>query len=444
MKQIKDVISAPLAKLTNRSFHNGVFPNILKIAKVIPIFKSKSRVACNSYRPISLLSNIEKIIEKLMHKRLHSFLETQNCFYPAQFGFRLNVSTNNALMSITENIQTQLDEGKYCAGVFVDLKKAFDTVNHKILQRKLDYYGIRGIANEWLCSYLKKRKQFVSIENNVSSVKEILTGVTQGSALGPLLFLIYIYDLHQSIRFSKTCHFADDASIIQSNPSLERLSKQVSKDLSNLSNWLRTNKLSLIVKKTELVIFRPRKLKIDHNFKFRLDGKRLVPAHSVKYLGVDEHLLWNKQIAHIKMRLNRAIGILSKLQINANVNILKTAYYSLFEQLWAKNNETITTFQKLQNRALRKINFKKRIDRISCVYKEYKILKFPNILNLQNCLFMYQIQHRPKLSASFPALHAKDKHNYSTRSATHSLLDIPLTKTNRYGKNSVKNYCIRD
>ena len=169
-----------------------------------------------------------------MHKHLHSFLETQNCFYPAQFGFRLNMSTNNALMSITENIHTQLDKGEYCARGFVDLKKAFDTVDHNILLRKLDYHGIRGIANEWFCSYLKKKKQFVSIENNISSVKEILTGVPQGSILSPLLFLIYINDLPKSIRFSKTYHFADDTSILQSNPSLERLSKQVNKDLSNL------------------------------------------------------------------------------------------------------------------------------------------------------------------------------------------------------------------
>ena len=129
----------------------------------------------------------------------------------------------------------------------------------------------------------------------MSSVKEILAGVPQGSVLGPLLILIYINDRHNSIRFSKTYHLADDTSIIQSNPLLERLSKQVNKDLSNLSNWLRANKLSLNVEKT--VIFRPRKLNIDHSFKFKLDGKRLVPTHSVKYLGVliDEHLLWNKQ-----------------------------------------------------------------------------------------------------------------------------------------------------
>ena len=158
------------------------------------------------------------------------------------------------------------------------------------------------------------------------------------------------------------------------------------------------------------------------------------------------------------MRLNRAIGMLSKLRINANFRILKNTYHSLFElhlhnygaqlcgaQLWGRENkETITTFQKLQNRAFRKIIFEKCNDSIRCVYKVCKILKFPDILNLQNCLFMYQIQHSPKLSASFPTRYAKDKHNYNTRSATHNLLDIPLTKTNMYGKNSIKNLCIRD
>ena len=124
-----------------------------------------------------------------MHKCLYSFLETQNWFYPAQFGFWPNVSTNNVLMSITENIQTQLDQGKYCAGVFVDLRKAFHTVYHHILLRKLNSYSIRrGMTNERFCFYLKKRRQFVSIENNMSSVKEILMGVHQGSVLGPLLF----------------------------------------------------------------------------------------------------------------------------------------------------------------------------------------------------------------------------------------------------------------
>ena len=193
----------------------------------------------------------------------------------------------------------------------------------------------------------------------MSSVKEILTWIRQGSILDSFIFLIYLNNLHKSIRFSKTYHFADDTSIIQSHPLLEKLSKQVNKDLSNLSNWLKANKLSLNVKKTELVIFGPRKLKTDPSFKFKLEGKRLVPTHFVKYLGVltDEHLLWNKQIAQIKMRLNHTIGMLSRLWINTNFNILKTAYHSLSEShsqygrhlCGQKNNGTIRTFLKLQN-----------------------------------------------------------------------------------------------
>ena len=215
----------PLSTLINKSFISGVFPNMCKIAKVVLIFKSEARLLCNNYRPISLLSNIGKIIEKLIHLRLNLFLEPRNSYYTFQLGLRLNFSTNNALISVVENIQTQLDDGKYSAGVFVDFKKAFDTVDHNILLNKLDYYGVNRIPNEWFVSYLKNRKQFVSIGGYISSTEVIPTGVPQGSVFGPLLFLLYKDDLNKSIKNSRAYHFADDTNILLSNESLKLLAK---------------------------------------------------------------------------------------------------------------------------------------------------------------------------------------------------------------------------
>ena len=189
-----------------------------------------------------------------MHKRLNVFLEKKQYYYNFQFVFRSNFSTNNAHLSIVESIQSHLDKNKFCAGVFVDLKKAFDTVDHHILLQKLEHYGIRGVANEWFSSYLKNRARFVSIGNVSSTIKELLTGVPQGSVLGPLLFLLYINDPHSSVRHAKTYHFSDDTSVILSSTSLEILSKRINKDLFNLPKWLKANELILNVQKTELVM----------------------------------------------------------------------------------------------------------------------------------------------------------------------------------------------
>ena len=183
LKKIKNEISIPLSAIINNSFKNEIFPNLLKSAQVIPVFKNGSRLSCNNYRPISLLSNIGKVIEKLIHKRLNHFLEQHKVFYALQFGFRLNTSTNNALMSITENIQTHSDKNELAAGVFIDLRKDFNTVDD-ILLTKPDHYRIRELSNNWFRSYLKGIQQFVSIGNQASSIKEIESGVPQGSVLG--------------------------------------------------------------------------------------------------------------------------------------------------------------------------------------------------------------------------------------------------------------------
>ena len=159
MKQLNDIITSPLVELVNKSFQSGIFPDIFKIDKVISIVKNESPVLCNNCRPIPLLSNISKLIEKLKHNRLYSFLEQQNCFCNAQFGFHFSLS-----MLITENIQSQLDQNKFCSGVFVYLRKTFDVVDHEILLKKLSHYGIRGIANEWFVHIWQEETNILLME----------------------------------------------------------------------------------------------------------------------------------------------------------------------------------------------------------------------------------------------------------------------------------------
>ena len=168
----------------------------------MPVFKKDSKLDCCNYLPISLQSNVEKILEKVMYQWVYNFLSHNNIIYNLQFGFRPKFSTSHALINFTENIRQALDNGYIGCGIFLDLQKAFDTVDHQILLSKLDYYGIQGISNNWFKSYLSNCKQFVSLNGYDSELVEINRGVPQGSVLGPLL-LLYINDLNQAIKFCK-------------------------------------------------------------------------------------------------------------------------------------------------------------------------------------------------------------------------------------------------
>ena len=190
LKLLKNDISSQLSEIFNISFCSGVFPSILKTAKVIPIHKKDSKPDFSNYHPISFLSNTEKNLERLMYNRMYKFFSDNNLIYSLQFGFRQKYSTVHALISLTENIRKNLDEGNIGCGIFVDLQKPFDTAEHDILLSKLEHYGIRRLANEWFKSYLSNRKQYVSINGYDTNLVDVKFGVPQGSVLGPLLFLI--------------------------------------------------------------------------------------------------------------------------------------------------------------------------------------------------------------------------------------------------------------
>ena len=205
-----------------------------------------------SYFWVEVWSNISKLFEHMMFNRLESFLRDSNILYNLPFGFRKNHSTNHALLNIVEDICKALDSKSFVCAVCIDLEKAFDTVNHQILLSKLYHYGIRGVANKWLSSYLLNRYQKVSINGESSPWLQIKCGVPQGSILGPLLFLIYINDMNTAIEFSKVYHFADNTSFLYSCKNLNNLRKTMNKDLNFLYKWLCVNRLSMLPKQSLL------------------------------------------------------------------------------------------------------------------------------------------------------------------------------------------------
>ena len=327
-----------------------------------------------------------------MYTRIFQFFNNNNLFYPLQFGFRQNYSTTHALISLTETIRKYLGEGKFAYGIFVDLQKVFDTVEQDILLTKLEHYGVRGLTNDWFKSYLSDRKQFASINGHVSNLACFLYSLPQGSVLGPLLFLIYINDLNQAIKFCKVYHFADDINLLYFSKSITKLNEYVNLDMKNLTDWLNANKISLNVQKTELVIFKHQRKKIDNEVKIKLSRTRLYPTDSVIYLGIriDENLNWKHHVSDNAIKLNIANALLFKVRRFPNVNTLKTIYYTIFDSyisyanvVWAQNANVVNRVSILQKKTLRIISFQPRDYLLRA-----NLLRFNEKIQLENVLLV--------------------------------------------------------
>ena len=303
-----------LAKIITSSFEQGIFPQSLKMARVIPVYKSGSKSEVSNYRPISLLSGISKIYEKLMHNRIVQFMEQNNSFYDMQYGFRSGRSCEHALLSAQSILLNSLSRNQISLLLLIDFSKAFDMVEHSILLKKLYHYGIRGTALNWLKSYLENRQQFVTINGKDSSKKAIQYGVPQGSILGPLLFVIYINDIPEICKFAKFILYADDANIIVTGNNMIEIREQVTELCNVLLNWVDSNGLALNLKKTTYMIFSRRKL--DSDFNLSIANTPILRKHEARFLGViiDDKLTWTKHIKTLKSKMSRYIGIMYKIK----------------------------------------------------------------------------------------------------------------------------------
>ena len=214
----------------------------MKIAKVIPVFKTGKKNILSNYRPISVLSQFSKILEKLFDKRLKNFLKKHNILSENQYGFQCGKSTESTLTEIMEEISAAIDNKMSTIGVFIDVKKAFDTINHSVLIDKLEHYGVRGTAKKWIMNYLSGRQQYVHIDNVHSGFKKVMHGIPQGSILGPRLFITYINDMCNASSFLKYILFADDTTIFRAGNDIKLLNKEVNQELIALSQWFSINK----------------------------------------------------------------------------------------------------------------------------------------------------------------------------------------------------------
>ena len=408
LKVVADIIVVPLCNIINLSFSTGVFPEVWKIAKVIPLHKGGSTEELNNFRPISLLSIFDKIIEKLMHVRLYAFLEEHNILCKNQFGFKKKSNCAHSLIEITERIKESIDEGKFGCGIFIDLKKAFDTVNHKILLLKLEHYGVRGAILKWFESYLTNRTQYVFYNGVSSDTLRITCGVPQGSVLGPLLFLIYINDLPNISEKLQFFLFADDTNIYFDSHDLKTLEKTVNDELKKLSLWLNVNRLALNVSKTNFVIFRANK-PLTHNVTLIMNRKALEQKDHVKYLGVlvDEHLNWGYHAQLVAKKIGRGIGILVKLRQYLNPQMLRNIYHCLVFshlsygiQVWGSANVSILNpLIILQKKAVRILANQQHVQiygdpgplpTTNPIFKNLNLLKLSDIFNSNIVKFVYE------------------------------------------------------
>lgn len=415
VKAVLDVISNPLSNLINDSFQNGVFPNVLKVSKSIPLFKNKgSRNEFANYRNISLLSQFSKIFETAYCIRLAKFLESNGLLVNSQHGFRSNKSTSTAIADLSTFIYNGLNNRMHPLTLSFDLSKAFDSVNHLLLLEKLNRQGVRGATNEWIRSYLENRQQSTYFGNSRSDFKEVTVGVPQGSILGPLLFLAFVNDTSNYCRsFDLSISYADDTNFGLIGSNMEELIIRANALSHEFQSYCDDNGLLVNVSKSSFTTFLPKNLSYDRSPLLRISNTSIEHVKQAKFLGIiiDEKLTWEGHVDYVTTRLSGVCFLIRQMKSTVSFNILRLMYFSLAQSIlsyglifWGSSSHLNKAFS-IQKNILRAMMGLTR--RTSCrpYFVQQAILTLPS-------LYIYQLVLNIQRN---PTQRVATRHNYDTR-----------------------------
>lgn len=416
LKSVIDCVIEPLVYLINECLSEGIFPNVLKLSRVVPIYKKGDKSCPSSYRPISLTPIFSKVIETVVYIQIANYLDECNIICREQFGFIKGKSTMNAMDLLVKKIIHVFETKGFSQATFCDLSKAFDCVDHSVMLDKLSYYGIRDKSLELIKSFLEMRQQVVCVGNCRSDKVKLKYGVPQGSVLGPLLFILMINDLPSFLN-TQTILYADDTTFFNSSSDFNDLHSMTQDTLTQASLWFRANGFLLNDSKTQQMYFSLRNLPTDNNIR------------SVKFLGLylDSKLNWEMHIDFVATKISRVIYLLRNLKLCVSDDYVRSAYFAFFQSiisygllLWG-NSCHVQRILILQKKAVRIITNAQKLDHCKTLFIKLGCLTVIN-------LYIYTVLIYTKENLNSQLLR-QDIHNYNTRNS--NKIDIPYQRLSK-------------
>ena len=426
LKLIINEISSSITLIINQTLTTGIFPDKLKIAKVVPIFKKDSKKEFQNYRPISGLPVISKIFESVIHNQLNEYFINNKLFCAQQYGFMKNASTELASLELIDRLLNQLNDHKIPINLHLDLSKAFDKISHDILLDKLTYYGVTNASLQLLKSYLANRSQYVQIDDEMSSLQTIKSGIPQGSILGPLFFSIYINDIVKCTNKFNCILYADDTTLNSTIDSfgqeIDTIQRNISKGLQNLCKWLDSNRLRLNIAKSKFMLFHMPQ-KIVPKLQFKLYGSLIEQVKEFIFLGLifDSNLNWKAHLTGVANKVSRIIGLLHKLKYFFPSYILIMIYNSLilphFNYSLLAWGSKCHKIEILQKKAIRVVQFKSPIAHTEPILKKMNQLKLSDMYTCYLLKLYYKLYRNrlPPYFENFIPVYGDSRHHLRNR-----------------------------